>query len=112
MSEPKIQTSGGRWLMLNRVVAGLVSLVLLALLVATFFGESNGEDVFEVRFFLGATGVLGIVYAWQGRLPGWALELGNRNLTRVEDRSDLSQLVAVVILIGLVLAAVLLLVFT
>ncbi len=91
----------------KRFVAGLLSLVLLAFLGATFLGGSDGEDLLEVRIALGVSAVLGMVYAWQGRLPDWALELGDGRLTQDDDPSNISPRVYLPILLALVLALVL-----
>ena len=95
-------------MMFKRVVAGLLSLVLLVFLGATFFGV-GGEDLLEVQIPLGVSAVLGIVYAWQGGLPGWAIELSG--LTRDDDPSNLSPLVYLPVLFALVLVIVLLFMF-
>ena len=100
----------GHWMMFKRVLAGLLSLVLLGFLGATFLGV-GGEDLLEVQIPLGVSAVIGMVYAWQGRLPHWAIELSEGRLTQDDDPSNLSPGVSLVILFALVLVIVLLFMF-
>ncbi len=111
MNERKMRPGGGRWLMLKRGVAGLLSLVLLAFLGATFFGGSSGEDLLEVQIILGVGVVLGVAYAARGRLPHWAIELSEGRLTQDNDPSNLSPLVYLPVLLALVLVIILLFMF-
>ncbi len=97
-------------MMFKRVVAGLLSLVLLVFLGATFLGV-GGEDLLEVQIPLGFSAIIGIAYAWHGRLPRWAIELSEGRLTQDDDPSNLSPLVYLPVLLALVLIIVLLFVF-
>ena len=86
-----------------RIIAGLLSLVLVGLL-----GRSIVRGVGDIRtqILLGVGVVLGIAYVVYGRLPDWLISLSGGSLVADDDPSNISPRVYLPIIGGVILLAV------
>ena len=88
----------------NRIAAGVLTLVLLALL-----GWSIFAGVGDVRTWvmLGVGAALGGLYTALGQLPAWIVEHSGGSITEDDDPSNISPRVYLPILLGVITVAVL-----
>lgn len=87
----------------NRIVASVLSIVLLALL-----GWSIFAGVADLRIWgmLGAGAVLGLLYTAFGSIPDWIIDHCGGAITDDDDPSNISPRVYLPILFGIITAAV------
>ena len=86
----------------NRIVAGTLSIVLLALL-----GWSVTVGLGDVRtwIMLGVGAALGMLYTAIGRLPDWIVDLSGGSIANDDDPSNISPRVYLPILLTVILVA-------
>ena len=71
----------------KQITAGLLSMVLLALLVWTFVG--NAGDI-RIQVLLGIGIVLGFIYTIYGQLPEWLINFSGGKIVADDDPSNIS----------------------
>ncbi len=87
----------------NRITAGILSLILLALLGwCVFSGVGNAQTIILLGF--GTT--LGILYTVFGRLPDWIVEFSGGSITDDDDPSNIPPRIYLPILLGAILISV------
>ena len=87
----------------NRIAAGALSLVLLALL-----GWSLFAGVGDVRtcVMLGIGAILGLLYTAIGRVPDWIVDYSGGSITDDDDPSNISPRIYLPILFSVIVVAV------
>ena len=87
----------------NRIAAGALSIVLLALL-----GWSIFAGIGDVRtcIMLAIGSVLGLAYTALGRLPDWVVDYSGGSITDDDDPSNISPRVYFPVLFGVIAIAV------
>ncbi len=87
----------------NQIVAGALSIVLLALLGWSIFA---GVGDIRTWIMLGIGSALGVLYAAVGRLPDWIVDHSGGSITDDDDPSNISPRVYLPILLGIIIVAV------
>ena len=87
----------------TRIIAGLLSLVLVGLLGWSIV---RGAGDIRTQILLGVGVVLGIAYVVYGRLPDWLISLSGGSLVADDDPSNISPRVYLPIIGGVILLAV------
>ncbi len=87
----------------NRIVAGILSIILLALLGWSVF---VGVGDVRTKVMLGAGATVGLLYTAWGRLPAWMVDYSGGGITADDDPSNLSPRVYLPILLGVIVVAV------
>ena len=88
----------------NRITAGVLSLVLLALLGWCIFA---GVGDMRTWLILGVGAAFGLIYTALGRLPNWIADHSGGTITDDDDPSNISPRVYVPLLLGVIVIAVL-----
>ena len=87
----------------NRVAAGILSLVLSALLGWSIVA---GVGDLRTRIILGGGVALGVLYTAFGRVPDWIRDRTGGTLTDDDDPSNISPRVYLPIILGAILVAI------
>lgn len=87
----------------NRIVSGILTLVLMTLLGWSVFA---GFGDVRIWITLGVGAAIGILYTVLGRLPEWIVDHSGGSITRDQDPTNLAPRIYLPILIGVVVVAV------
>ncbi len=86
----------------NRIAAGVLSILLLALLGWSVIAGVGGVRTWVV---LGVGSALGLLYTVFGRLPNWIVNHSGGSITEDDDPSNISPRVYLPILLGVIAVA-------
>ncbi|MFT7633764.1 MAG: hypothetical protein ACI87E_004822 [Mariniblastus sp.] len=87
----------------NRIVAGMLSAVLLTLLGWSVFA---GVGDLRTWIMLGLGATLGVMYTAFGRIPDWIVDYSGGSITGDDDPSNISPWIYLPILFGVIAVAV------